>query len=48
MKDEEKEWTYNRTGVQLEIEREGQEIFENMFVGAMAIGVIYGLIRMIF
>jgi hypothetical protein len=46
--DEEKEHTYNRTGVHLEIEREGQEIFDTMFSWTMIVGIIVGLVMKIF
>jgi hypothetical protein len=45
--DEEKEHTYNRTGVHLEIEREGQEIFDIMFSWTMIGGILVGLVMKI-
>jgi hypothetical protein len=46
--DESRPQTYNRTGIEIEIEREGQEIFEYMFIGGMFIGIIIGFVQMIF
>lgn len=37
--------TYNRTGIMLEIERENDEIFGNMMVVAMVIGIVLTLIK---
>jgi hypothetical protein len=47
-RDEEKEHTYNRTGVLLEIERDDDEIFVNLFVTGMVIGIIWTIIGKIF
>jgi hypothetical protein len=42
--DEEKPQTYNRTGIHLEIERDGQEIFEWMMIAGAVVGVVWKLI----
>jgi hypothetical protein len=48
MRDEEKENTYNRTGVILEIDRDDDEIFANMVIIGIVVGVIWTLIGKIF
>jgi hypothetical protein len=48
MRDEEKENTYNRTGVILEIDRDDDEIFANMVIIGIVVGVIWTLIGKLF
>jgi hypothetical protein len=48
IRDEEKERTYNRTGVILEIDRDDDDIFANLFLVGIGIGIIWTLIGKIF
>jgi hypothetical protein len=47
-RDEEKENTYNRTGVLLEIDRDDDDIFANKVIIGMVIGIVWTIIGKIF
>jgi hypothetical protein len=47
-KDEEKEFTYNRAGVILEIEKDDDEIFVNLAITGWVVGIVWVLVGKIF